>query len=38
MQEVSHGGKSIFGGSFKNIAAKMSPTGRSKLIYGEKEG
>ena len=30
--------KSIFGGSFKNIAAVMSPTGRSKLIYGEKGG
>jgi demethylphylloquinol methyltransferase len=30
--------KSILGGSFKNIAAVMSPTGRSKLIYGEKGG
>ena len=30
--------KSIFGSSFKNIAAVMSPTGRSKLIYGEKGG
>jgi len=30
--------KSIFGGSFKNIGAVMSPTGRSKLIYGEKGG
>jgi ubiquinone/menaquinone biosynthesis C-methylase UbiE len=30
--------KSIFGGSFENIAAVMSPTGRSKLIYGEKGG
>ena len=29
---------SIFGGSFKNVAAVTSPTGRSKLIYGEKEG
>jgi demethylmenaquinone methyltransferase/2-methoxy-6-polyprenyl-1,4-benzoquinol methylase len=30
--------KTIFGGSFKNVAAVMSPTGQSKLIYGEKEG
>jgi demethylphylloquinol methyltransferase len=30
--------KLIFGSSFKNMAAVMSPTGRSKLIYGEKVG
>jgi ubiquinone/menaquinone biosynthesis C-methylase UbiE len=29
---------SIFGGEFKNITKVMSPTGRSKLIYGEKGG
>jgi ubiquinone/menaquinone biosynthesis C-methylase UbiE len=29
---------SIFGESFKNITKMMSPTGRSKLIYGEKGG
>jgi demethylmenaquinone methyltransferase/2-methoxy-6-polyprenyl-1,4-benzoquinol methylase len=29
---------SIFGESFKNIAKVMSPTGKSKLIYGEKGG
>jgi len=28
----------IFGKSFKNITKVMSPTGRSKLIYGEKGG
>jgi len=27
---------SIFGGQFKNITKVMSPTGQSKLIYGEK--
>lgn len=27
----------IFGGKFKNITKLMSPTGQSKLIYGEKE-
>jgi len=30
--------ESILGGSFKNVAGQMSPTGRSKLIYGEKGG
>jgi demethylmenaquinone methyltransferase/2-methoxy-6-polyprenyl-1,4-benzoquinol methylase len=29
---------SIFGESFKNITTMMSPTGQSKLIYGEKGG
>jgi demethylmenaquinone methyltransferase/2-methoxy-6-polyprenyl-1,4-benzoquinol methylase len=29
---------SIFGESFKNITKMMSPTGQSKLIYGEKGG
>jgi len=29
---------SIFGERFKNITKEMSPTGQSKLIYGEKEG
>lgn len=29
---------SIFGESFKNITKVMSPTGKSKLIYGEKGG
>jgi len=29
---------SVFGESFKNITKVMSPTGRSKLIYGEKGG
>jgi ubiquinone/menaquinone biosynthesis C-methylase UbiE len=29
---------SIFGERFKNITKVMSPTGQSKLIYGEKEG
>jgi demethylmenaquinone methyltransferase/2-methoxy-6-polyprenyl-1,4-benzoquinol methylase len=28
--------KSILGERFKNIRNEMSPTGRSKLIYGEK--
>jgi ubiquinone/menaquinone biosynthesis C-methylase UbiE len=28
--------KSIFGKGFKNITKVMSPTGQSKLIYGEK--
>jgi len=28
--------ESIFGKRFKNIAKEMSPTGQSKLIYGEK--
>jgi len=29
---------SILGGEFKNITKVMSPTGQSKLIYGEKGG
>jgi ubiquinone/menaquinone biosynthesis C-methylase UbiE len=29
---------SIFGGEFKNITNELSPTGQSKLIYGEKGG
>jgi demethylmenaquinone methyltransferase/2-methoxy-6-polyprenyl-1,4-benzoquinol methylase len=29
---------SIFGGAFKNITKVMSPTGQSKLVYGEKGG
>jgi ubiquinone/menaquinone biosynthesis C-methylase UbiE len=29
---------SIFGERFKNITKVMSPTGQSKLIYGEKGG
>jgi demethylmenaquinone methyltransferase/2-methoxy-6-polyprenyl-1,4-benzoquinol methylase len=29
---------SIFGESFKNVTKMMSPTGQSKLIYGEKGG
>jgi demethylmenaquinone methyltransferase/2-methoxy-6-polyprenyl-1,4-benzoquinol methylase len=29
---------SIFGEGFKNITKVMSPTGQSKLIYGEKGG
>ena len=29
---------SIFGERFKNIMKVMSPTGQSKLIYGEKGG
>jgi ubiquinone/menaquinone biosynthesis C-methylase UbiE len=29
---------SIFGGKFQNITKLMSPTGQSKLIYGEKGG
>jgi demethylmenaquinone methyltransferase/2-methoxy-6-polyprenyl-1,4-benzoquinol methylase len=29
---------SIFGGRFKNITKVVSPTGQSKLIYGEKGG
>jgi demethylmenaquinone methyltransferase/2-methoxy-6-polyprenyl-1,4-benzoquinol methylase len=29
---------SIFEGKFKNIKKEMSPTGKSKLIYGEKGG
>jgi ubiquinone/menaquinone biosynthesis C-methylase UbiE len=29
---------SIFGESFNNVTKVMSPTGRSKLIYGEKRG
>jgi len=29
---------SIFGGEFKTITKVMSPTGQSKLIYGEKGG
>jgi len=29
---------SILGGKFKNITKVMSPTGQSKLIYGEKGG
>ena len=31
-------GNTIFGKRFKNITKMMSPTGRSKLIYGEKGG
>ena len=31
-------GNTILGKSFKNITKVMSPTGRSKLIYGEKGG
>jgi demethylmenaquinone methyltransferase/2-methoxy-6-polyprenyl-1,4-benzoquinol methylase len=31
-------GGSIFGESFKNITKMVSPTGQSKLIYGEKGG
>jgi demethylmenaquinone methyltransferase/2-methoxy-6-polyprenyl-1,4-benzoquinol methylase len=30
--------ESIFGDRFKSITKEMSPTGQSKLIYGEKEG
>ena len=30
--------ESRLGESFKNVAGQMSPTGRSKLIYGEKGG
>lgn len=30
--------ESIFGDKFKNITREMSPTGQSKLIYGEKGG
>jgi ubiquinone/menaquinone biosynthesis C-methylase UbiE len=30
--------ESIFGGKFKQITTTMSPTGKSKLIAGEKEG
>jgi ubiquinone/menaquinone biosynthesis C-methylase UbiE len=30
--------ESIFGEGFKNITKMMSPTGQSKLIYGEKGG
>ena len=29
--------ESIFGDRFKSITKEMSPTGQSKLIYGEKE-
>jgi len=31
-------GNTIFGKRFKNITKMMSPTGQSKLIYGEKWG
>ena len=31
-------GESVLGERFKNIAKEMSPTGQSKLIYGEKGG
>jgi len=31
-------GNTIFGKRFKNITKMMSPTGQSKLIYGEKGG
>jgi len=31
-------GNTIFGKRFKNITEMMSPTGQSKLIYGEKGG
>lgn len=30
--------ESIFGDRFKSITKEMSPTGQSKLIYGEKKG
>jgi hypothetical protein len=30
--------EAVLGERFKNIAKEMSPTGQSKLIYGEKEG
>jgi ubiquinone/menaquinone biosynthesis C-methylase UbiE len=30
--------ESILGAHFKNVAGQMSPTGQSKLIYGEKGG
>ncbi len=30
--------ESIFGKNFENIGKMMSPTGKSKLIYGEKRG
>ncbi|HUL36933.1 MAG TPA: class I SAM-dependent methyltransferase [Thermodesulfobacteriota bacterium] len=30
--------ESIFGNQFKSITKEMSPTGQSKLTYGEKEG
>jgi ubiquinone/menaquinone biosynthesis C-methylase UbiE len=30
--------ESVLSERFKNIATEMSPTGQSKLIYGEKEG
>lgn len=30
--------RAIFGKNFKNITRVMSPTGQSKLIYGEKGG
>jgi len=30
--------ESIFGKRFTNLAKEMSPTGQSKLIYGEKGG
>jgi ubiquinone/menaquinone biosynthesis C-methylase UbiE len=30
--------ESIFSDRFKSIAKEMSPTGQSKLIYGEKKG
>jgi demethylmenaquinone methyltransferase/2-methoxy-6-polyprenyl-1,4-benzoquinol methylase len=30
--------ESIFGARFKSVTKEMSPTGQSKLIYGEKEG
>jgi demethylmenaquinone methyltransferase/2-methoxy-6-polyprenyl-1,4-benzoquinol methylase len=30
--------RTILGGSFRNITSRMSPSGQSKLIYGEKGG
>jgi demethylmenaquinone methyltransferase/2-methoxy-6-polyprenyl-1,4-benzoquinol methylase len=37
-REFLEKGESVLGERFKNIAKEMSPTGQSKLIYGEKEG
>ena len=36
VQQFLRNEESIFGKRFKNIAKEMSPTGQSKLIYGEK--
>ena len=35
-KEFLEKGESVLGDRFKNIVKEMSPTGRSKLIYGEK--